>query len=211
MIVFSDRGCPYAHRVLALLAHLGVPFDHRQAMLGDKPPGIERYSARGSIPLLVDGELVLTESRVILSYLAEAYDFEGAFPGHLAHRTRHRLAMALVDDWLAPALFGQRDVPGARAREVLDALQQATVTPPHPSLLAFHVAPIWLRYRRLRPTSEITRAIEARTALCGWLDAVAALPAIERTAPDPLTHTEDLRRAIAAGLVRTDLQLPHSI
>ncbi len=202
--LYSDRGCPFAHRVLASLQHVAVPFTHHEASLGAKPEGLAGYSASGRVPLLVHGELVLTESRVMLEYLAERFGFAGALPADVASRALHRHAMAVVDDFLAPRLFGPplADTQRARLEDTLRALEVATAgSEPAPSLLAFHVAPIWLRLRWWVPASPVTRAIEARPSLCTWLDAALALDAVASTAPDPAEDAAELERARAAGLV----------
>lgn len=202
-MLFCDRGCPFAHRVLALLDHLGCPVDLRESLVGHKPAGIGRYSASGSIPLLVHGDLVLTESRVMLEHLAEHLAFADAYPADLGARTLHRHAMAMVDNVLAPLLHRTpADADKPRLGEALTALEVATATvAPRPCLLAFHVAPIWLRFRWWHPGGPVIRAVEAHAALCVWLDAAAQLDCITRTAPDLVEHCEDFARARQAGLL----------
>lgn len=201
--LFSDRGCPFAHRALALIEHLGCPVERRESRVGDKPEGLERYSRSGQIPLLVHGDLVLTESRVMLEHLAEHHGFGDAYPADLGARTAHRHAMAVVDAVLVPLLrLTPVTVNGPRLEDALTALEVATATTaPRPCLLALHVAPMWLRFRLWQPAGAVTRAAEARPALCAWLDAAVQLPCVARTAPDPRTHLEDLERARQAGLL----------
>lgn len=198
MILFADRGCPFAHRVLALLEHLGYPPDLRESMVGDKPDGLYQYSASGVIPLLVDGDFVLTESRVILEHLTEHYGFADGYPVDLKVRSLHRHAMAVVDGFLAPLLFAKPEaaVDRARLEDALRTLEQATTSvAPQPHLLAMHIAPIWLRFRLWHPTHTVTRAIEARGSLCDWLEAALQLDCLRHTAPDPVTHREDFARS----------------
>lgn len=203
-ILFSDRGCPFAHRVLALAEHLGAPLDRREAIVGEKPRGLSRYSTSGRIPLLVDGELVVSESRVILEHLAERHGFAEALPRSLVDRTRHRHAMAVTDAVLAPRLFLAAEAPmdPRRLDDALSWIEDATArTEPAPSLLAFHLAPIGLRFRWWLPSGAVTRAILARPALARWLDDAAELDAVARTSPDLATHCADVARARSAGLV----------
>jgi glutathione S-transferase len=209
-ILFSDKGCPFAHRVLALLDHLGRAPERREALVGDEPEGIGRYSASGRIPLLVHGNVVISESRVMLEHLAEHYAFGDALPADLAVRTLHRCALAVVDDFLAPVLMGRPFTDSDRARldDVLDALEAAVATTvPRPSLLAFHVAPIWLRFRWWHPDGAVTGAIEARPSLCAWLDAAVRLDAVARTAPERASDRTQLARARSAGLVPADFAI----
>jgi len=198
LLVF-DRGCPFSHRVLALLDHLAVAHDSRDARLGQRPAGLERWSPSGRLPLLVHGALTIGESRVMLDPLAEAYGFAAGYPGDLTHRTSQRHAMAFIDGFFAPRLF--RDEPPldeVRLAEYLDALERTTgLAPPAPSLFAFHAAPIWLRFQWWHPDGEITRAIRARGALAAWLDGAARIPAVNRTAPRREDNTRDFHAVCA--------------
>lgn len=192
MILFSDRGCPFAHRVIALFDHLECKPDLRELMVGEKTDELYQYSASGSVPLLVDGDLVFTESRVMLEYLAEFYEFE-SYPANLRGRSLHRHAMAVVDDFLVPLLFVRAEVDANRLDDALNAIEAATATmAPQPCLLVFHIAPIWLWFRSWRPEHAVARAIQARSHLCDWLDATIQLDSLRRTAPDHVTQAEDV-------------------
>jgi len=203
-ILFSDRGCPFAHRVLALLDHLGAPVERRETAVGAKPAGLEQYSAAKRIPLLVHGDLVLTESRVIAEHLAEYHSFADAYPDDVATRSRHRHAMALLDLTIVPVLFGRKQIAigDLQLDDALRALAAATEsTTPRPCLLSLHAAPMWLRLRWWQPTGTVARAVQARPTLQAWLDATIELACVNRTAPDREAHTDDLVRARQAGLV----------
>jgi glutathione S-transferase len=205
-LLFSDRGCPFAHRVLALLHHLRCGVEHRESVVGAKPEGLARYSKSGRIPLLVHEGLVLTESRVILEYLVERYALADAVPVELGARTLHRHAMAVADEHLAPRLARRGKAEhDFRLADALDALEVATAqSPPRADLLALHLGPLWRAFRAWRPEGPVTLAIEARPALREWLDGAASLDCVERTAADPACLAEDLARARAAGLIDAD-------
>jgi glutathione S-transferase len=71
------------------LQELGVPFEavpvNFQAGEQRRPPFIELNPA-GKVPVLVDGDFVLTESVAIVLYLAEKYPEKGLLPGDLKLR-----------------------------------------------------------------------------------------------------------------------------
>jgi glutathione S-transferase len=203
-ILFSDRGCPFAHRVLALLDHLNVAVERRESPIGAKPAGLERYSAAKSIPLLVHGELVLSESQVIAEYLSELHGFADAFPPELATRSRHRHAMALLDRTIVPALFGRKQLTldDPQLADTLRALAQvATSTPPRPCLLTLHVAPMWQRVQWWQPHGIVECAVGAHPALRTSLDPTTELACVARTAPDRASHLADVDIARQAGLL----------
>lgn len=193
-LLLADRGCPFAHRVLALLDHLGVGHDLQEATLGQLPEGLSRWSPSGRVPLLVHGTIVIGESRVMLEHLAEAYGFEAAYPGELAPRTLHRHAMALMDASVAPLLTRpSATLDDARLAECLDVFAGVARAPPEPCLLAFHFAPVWLRFQWWYPERAVTRALRARPELAAWLDHAAKLPAVARTAPSQVENVADFR------------------
>jgi len=191
-----DRGCPFAHRVLSLLDHLGVEPETREAPLGQLPEGLERWSPSGRVPLLVHGALVIGESRVMLEHLAEAYGFDSAYPRELTQRTLQRHAMALMDGSVAPALTRPDWKPdAARLAECLDVFEGATQAPPEPGLFTFHFAPVWLRFQWWHPEGAVTRALADRPKLAAWLDDAASLAAVQRTAPSKADNVADFQAA----------------
>jgi len=199
--LFADRGCPFAHRVLALVDHLGITLDRNESAIGDKPEGLAAYSESQRIPLLVHGDLVVTESAVMLDYLAELHGFAAAYPEDLRMRTRHRYAMAVIDDVLTAPLFRDTAPNAARLADTVRALEAAVSdTRAEPCLLAFHAAPIWLRFRWWRTGVAVVRAVEARPDLCRWLDTATRLDAVARTAPDRAEHATAFDQARAAGM-----------
>jgi len=198
-LLLADRGCPYAHRVLALLDHLGVAHDTRQAPVGQQPDGLLSWSPSGRVPLLVHGAVVISESRVMLEYLAEAYGFESGYPPELVARTLQRHAMALMDIVVAPRLaVGDAELDVPRIAECLDIFESvAMATPLEPCLLTFHVAPVWLRFQWWRPNGAVTRAIRSRPRLAAWLDGAARLAPVVRTSPSPQDSEDDFHAACA--------------
>jgi glutathione S-transferase len=200
--LYADEGCPFAHRVLALLGHLGVRAETHLAELGAVPDGLHAFSPSGRIPFLVHEDVAIGESRVMLEHLAEAFGFADAYPTDLPTRTRHRHAMALFDVVVTPYVFAEKvATPKDEARldeclSVLEGVAGRTTMAPEPSILAFHVAPMWHRLLAWRPNGVATRAIRARRELSAWLDAAAALPSVARTSPDAATMLA-LARALA--------------
>ena len=195
-LLLMDRGCPFAHRVLALLDHLGVAYETREAPLGQLPEGVERWSPSGRVPLLVHGALVIGESRVMLEHLAEAYGFGSGYPLELTQRTRQRHAMALMDGSVAPALTRpDSKLDAVRLAGCLDVFEGATQAPLEPGLFAFHFAPLWLRFQWWHPEGVVTRAVRDRPALAAWLDGAASLAAVQRTAPSQAENVADFRAA----------------
>jgi glutathione S-transferase len=83
-------------RVLWTLRELGVDFEfvNVNLMAGEnRSPAFLALNPAGKVPVLVDGDFVLTESVAIVLYLAEKYPQEGLLPAGLEAR-------AQVNHWL---------------------------------------------------------------------------------------------------------------
>jgi glutathione S-transferase len=83
-------------RVRWTLQELGVDFEAVQVnlMAGEhRRPEFLRINPAGRVPVLVDGDVTLTESVAIVRYLAEKYAEKGLLPADLPQR-------AQVDRWL---------------------------------------------------------------------------------------------------------------
>jgi glutathione S-transferase len=60
-------------RVVWLLEEMGVPYEVRTATLRDLSPELLALNPAGTLPVLVDGGVVLCESVTMLDYVAETY------------------------------------------------------------------------------------------------------------------------------------------
>ena len=81
-------------RVLWMLRELGVDFQFVNVDLlagANREPEFLALNPAGKLPVLVDGDFVLTESIAIVLYLAEKYADKGLLPAELEARARvHR-------------------------------------------------------------------------------------------------------------------------
>jgi glutathione S-transferase len=83
-------------RVLWMLRELGVEFDFVKVDLAageNRRPEFRALNPAGKVPVLVDGDFVLTESVAIVLYLAEKYAKKGLLPAEPTAR-------AQVNKWL---------------------------------------------------------------------------------------------------------------
>ncbi len=74
MILHSFPGSPNAIKVKAVLHHLNMPFEEKIVSLpqGESfTPEFKKLNPNATIPVLVDGDLTLTQSNAIMIYLAE--------------------------------------------------------------------------------------------------------------------------------------------
>jgi glutathione S-transferase len=93
---FYEFGPTRSIRVRWTLQELGVDFEPIRVNLlaGEhRRPEFLKINPAGKIPVLVDGDLVLTESVAIVLYLAEKYSHKGLLPAGFNERTQ-------VNRWL---------------------------------------------------------------------------------------------------------------
>jgi stringent starvation protein A len=106
MTLFSDPKCPYCHRVRMVLAEKKINIDVVDVDAQDLPAEVVDANPYGTVPTLVDRDLVLYESPIILEYLDERFPHPPLLPVDPVARASARLFMFRVDrDWYS--LMGQ--------------------------------------------------------------------------------------------------------
>ena len=73
-ILYSFRRCPYAMRARLALTYSGVQYEHREILLKDKPQSMLDYSSKGTVPVLVVGNIVIDESLDIMQWALSQSD-----------------------------------------------------------------------------------------------------------------------------------------
>jgi UPF0176 protein len=76
-ILYSFRRCPFAMRARMALQVSGIRCELREVVLRDKPQELSAASAKGTVPVLVDGDRILDESLDIMIWALERHDPEG--------------------------------------------------------------------------------------------------------------------------------------
>ncbi len=100
MTFFSDGTDHYSHRVRMVLAEKGVTVDIVDVDPGNKPEDLAELNPYGSLPTLVDRDLVLYESMVIMEYLDERFPHPPLLPVYPVARALSRLWMHRIQrDW----------------------------------------------------------------------------------------------------------------
>ncbi len=84
-ILYSFRRCPYAIRARLALAAAGlepgVDLELREVSLKAKPPELLAASAKGTVPVLVQGEQVIEESLAVMAWALGRRDPQGWLQG----------------------------------------------------------------------------------------------------------------------------------
>jgi RNA polymerase-associated protein len=100
MTLFSDSTSHYSHRVRIVLAEKGVSVDLVESEDGVRVPELGDLNPYNTMPTLIDRDLVLYESKVMMEYLDERFPHPPLLPVYPVARAESRLFMYRVErDW----------------------------------------------------------------------------------------------------------------
>ncbi len=126
MTLYSGALCPYSHRVRIVLAEKGVSVDILNVDPENPPEELLELNHYQSVPTLVDRDLVLYQSNIIMEYLDERFPHPPLLPVYPVARAKSRLMMYRIEnDWyqlLNKALEGDETNKDAARKELRDNL-----------------------------------------------------------------------------------------
>jgi glutathione S-transferase len=193
LYVGNRRYSSWSLRPYLALAHSGLPFEERVVWLdqADTRANIAAASPGGRVPALHDGALVVWESLAICEYVAELAPAAALWPVDRARRAHARaianemhagfaaLRRDMSMDILAKR-FGVGHTPEALAdaRRIQTIWRDALVASDGPFLFgAFTIADAMYAPVTTRFT---TYGVDLDATCRGYVDAIAALPAMQR-------------------------------
>lgn len=125
MTLFSGTNDMDSHQVRIVLAEKGVSVDINNVDQGVLPEALYEANPYGTIPTLIDRELGLYQSDIIMEYLDERFPHPPLMPVYPVARGRSRLMMYRIrQDWYALAekiIANEGDVEAHR-RELRESL-----------------------------------------------------------------------------------------
>jgi len=130
MTMYSDASSPYSHRVRLVLAEKNITvevMDVDPLSISDDIMDLNPY---GTLPTLVDRDLILYESRIIMEYLDERFPHPPLMPVDPVSKASSRLFLHRVDhDWyrLMDLILAGGKQGGKARKELRESL---TVTAP---------------------------------------------------------------------------------
>lgn len=122
MMLYSGDNCLHSHRVRLVMAEKGVAAQIQGVDTEQKPEDLVDLNPYNELPTLVDRDLVLYDSKVIMEYLDERFPHPPLMPVDPVARARNRLMLYRIDrDWypLAALLTGRDSKQAAAARAEL--------------------------------------------------------------------------------------------
>ncbi len=104
MTLYSSPTCFYSHRTRLVMAEKSVSIDIVDVDGVDLPEDLLDLNPYHSLPTLVDRDLVLYDSRVIIEYLDERFPHPPLMPVDPVTRAQFRLALFRIErDWYTQA------------------------------------------------------------------------------------------------------------
>lgn len=100
IVLYSGSTDMYSHRSRIVLSEKGVAFDLIEVDRFDKAEEIADLSPYGTVPILVDRDLALYDSNIIMEYLDERFPHPPLLPVYPVARAKCRLMVYRIDhDW----------------------------------------------------------------------------------------------------------------
>ena len=100
MTLFSDPTCPYCHRVRMVIAEKRINIEIVDVDAKALPDELMDFNPYGTVPTLVDRDLRLYESVILMEYLDERFPHPPLLPIDPVGRANARLFMYRIDrDW----------------------------------------------------------------------------------------------------------------
>jgi RNA polymerase-associated protein len=123
MTLFSRADDPWSHRTRIVLAEKSIHVETIDVQDGNLPEDLLDLNPYQSVPTLVDRDLVLYDSRVIIEYLDERFPHPPLMPVDPVARAQFRMALYRIErDWyqLAQQIDDVTDrKQGQKARKIL--------------------------------------------------------------------------------------------
>lgn len=100
MTLYSRADCAFSHRVRIVLSEKGITADIIDVDINNPPEDLIDLNAYSSVPTLVDRDLVLYDSMIIMEYLDERFPHPPLMPVDPVSRARTRMMLHRIDnDW----------------------------------------------------------------------------------------------------------------
>jgi len=126
MSLFSDTEDIYSHQVRIVLAEKGVNVEIHSIDADEAPEDLLDINPYGSVPTLVDRELVLYHPHIIMEYLDERFPHPPLLPVYPVARAEARKMMYRIEnDWyslLRTIIRGKGAEAEAARRQLLESL-----------------------------------------------------------------------------------------
>lgn len=126
MTLYADRFDINSHRVRMVLAEKGVPAEIIEVDPQKLPDELLKLNPYGTLPILLDRDLVLYEASIIVEYLDERFPHPPLLPVYPIARAKNRLMMLRIErEWyglLKQIRFGTETEAKTAKKMLIDSL-----------------------------------------------------------------------------------------
>jgi glutathione S-transferase len=130
LILYTNHGCPWAHRVHIALNELGLPF--KEEIIDLTVPRSKEYlqiNPRGLVPSLSYDGKILTESGVVTHFLVDAHPSHLIPPPNSTENAFYRARVAFfVDAYISKVVPIGFKILAAKTAEEVDEVGRAQVS-----------------------------------------------------------------------------------
>ena len=122
MTLFADPLCHYSHRTRFVMSEKNASAEIEFIEAKDFPEDLHELNPYGTLPILIDRDLSLFNSRIIMEYLDERFPHPPLYPIDPVSRARSRLLIHRIDqDWytLMDDIINAGEKKAAKARKLL--------------------------------------------------------------------------------------------
>ena len=130
MKLFTDPTDQYSHRVRMVLAEKRIVVNEVEVVPQNMPDELVELNPKGEIPTLIDRDLVLYHSTVIMEYLDERYPHPPLLPIYPVARAESRkLIMDIDNEWSKRAdIITGKGYRATQKKRALDELRSLIVS-----------------------------------------------------------------------------------
>jgi RNA polymerase-associated protein len=122
MTLFADATCHYSHRTRFVLCEKNASAEVEFIDPRNLPEDLQELNPYGTLPILIDRDLSLFNSRIIMEYLDERFPHPPLYPVDPVSRARSRLLIHRIDrDWytLLDDVINAGEKKAAKAKKLL--------------------------------------------------------------------------------------------
>ena len=127
MIFYSGGADHFSHRVRIVLAEKGVAVDIVEVSDDQRPEELADLNPYNSVPTLLDRDLVLYESKVMMEYLDERFPHPPLLPVYPVARAQSRLWMHRIEREWCPLVAQIEQGPKKEADKARKELRESLV------------------------------------------------------------------------------------
>ncbi len=127
MTLYSNPACYHSHRTRLVLSEKNISLD--VVNVDELPENLLKLNPYRSLPILVDRDLVLYDSRVIIEYFDERFPHPPLMPVDPVTRAQFRLALYRIEhDWYRLVDELQRITDKKQAAKVRRQLEESIIS-----------------------------------------------------------------------------------